>query len=558
DEPHIVRQMHDPAAQGSPPSPKAHHPSMERQPKSLTDAVNLLRTCELLTAAVHTVIASRDPQPSKPGALRSATNCLGSYRHPHPVGFRATKQSRRSRRPVLGEPRPRGGCTVVERRIPKLLVTAGTAGASAEKLGSMTGIEKRKLSRILRCLCSIHIFREITPDLFANNSISMALVHNEPLRAYVLTLWVKIPSPTRNWRLARFRVLKLDASSNLDAYTASDHLPTYLLGPDGHSYSVEKTAWQKAIGTTKPRWDWLEEEVTHEEGSAHGIGYPGVVAGDVAFRDQPPATKLRRPEHEIFSLAMVGGGRIFGAAHPYVHPRLHNTLGVDYPWNSLGEATIVDVGGGVGGFDMQLWLYPKLNFVIQDRGPVLQRAAQNTWPKEISAALTDGRVRFMEHDFFNPNPVHGAEVYWLRYILHDWADDYCVRILSAIRAAMVPRSRILICDQVMNTTNGCAEFRSAPKPLLANYRYYTRYSHQRDLCMIGTLNGIERTPAQFEVLIENAGLKLEKIWECRSQVNIIEVRLRGTPIEEDGEVANGANRHHDRTKNPDELPTPAF
>ncbi|KAI4085799.1 MAG: hypothetical protein LQ344_008124 [Seirophora lacunosa] len=328
---------------------------MERQPKSLTDAVNLLRTCELLTAAVHTVI--------------------DDYRHPHLVAFRATKQSRRSRRPVLGEPRPRGGCTVVERRIPKLLVTAGTAGASAERLGSMTGIEKRKLY---------------------------------------------------------------------------------------------------------------------------------------------------------------------------------------YPWNSLGEATIVDVGGGVGGFDMQLRLYPKLNFVIQDRGPVLQRAAQNTWPKEVSAALTDGRVRFMEHDFFNPNPVHGAEVYWLRYILHDWADDYCVRILSAIRAAMVPRSRILICDQVMNTTNGCAEFRSAPKPLLANYGYYTRYSHQRDLCMMGTLNGIERTPAQFEVLIENAGLKLEKIWECRSQVNIIEVRLRDTPIEEDGEVANGANRHHDRTKNPDELPTPAF
>lgn len=33
----------------------------------------------------------------------------------------------------------------VERRIPELLVKAGTAGASAEELGSMTGIEKRKL-----------------------------------------------------------------------------------------------------------------------------------------------------------------------------------------------------------------------------------------------------------------------------------------------------------------------------------------------------------------------------------------------------------------------------
>lgn len=114
-----------------------------------------------------------------------------------------------------------------------------------------------------------------------------------------------------------FRLLTLDASSNLDLYTASDHLPSYLLGANGHSYSVEKTAWQSAIGTTKPRWDWLEEEVSREEASAHGPGYPGVPAGDVAFKDHPPGTKLRRPEHEIFSLAMVGGGRIFGAAHPY-------------------------------------------------------------------------------------------------------------------------------------------------------------------------------------------------------------------------------------------------
>ncbi|KAL8955079.1 MAG: hypothetical protein Q9193_006920 [Seirophora villosa] len=414
---------------------------MERQPKFLTDSVNLLRTCELLTAAVHTVIDewAKEALPGIPSL--------------------PSQELYEAQRTVL----------------------AAT--------GTLTELVSEPQSRVVEV-----------------------------------------------------------AGHNLDAYTASDHLPTYLLGPDGHSYSVEKTAWQKAIGTTKPRWDWLEEEVTHEEGSALRIGYPGVVAGDVVFRDQPPATKLRRPEHEIFSLAMVGGGRIFGAAHPY-----------DYPWNSLGEATIVDVGGGVGGFDMQLRrLYPKLNFVIQDRGPVLQRAAQNTWPKEASAALTDGRVRFMEHDFFNPNPVHGAEVYWLRYILHDWADDYCVQILSAIRVAMVPRSRILICDQVMNTTNGCAEFRSAPKPLLANYGYYTRYSHQRDLCMMGIFNGIERTPAQLEVLIENAGLKLEKRWECRSQVSIVEVRLRGTLVEEDGEVTNGANRHHDRTKNPDELPTPAF
>jgi hypothetical protein len=29
----------------------------------------------------------------------------------------------------------------------------------------------------------------------------------------------------------------------------------------------------------------------------------------------------------------------------------------------------------------------------------------------------EGRVKFMKHDFFTCNPVHGADIYWLRYIL---------------------------------------------------------------------------------------------------------------------------------------------
>ena len=43
--------------------------------------------------------------------------------------------------------------------------------------------------------------------------------------------------------------------------------------------------------------------------------------------------------------------------------------------------------------------------------------------------------------------------------------------------------------------------------------------------MMGIMNGIERTPSQFKELVEKAGLKLERIWECRSMVGIIELRL---------------------------------
>jgi hypothetical protein len=77
----------------------------------------------------------------------------------------------------------------------------------------------------------------------------------------------------------------------------------------------------------------------------------------------------------------------------------------------------------------------------------------------------------------------------------------------------------------MNTTMGCKELPAAPEPLPANWGYYTRYSHQRDLAMMSIINGIERKPAEFNALIESASLKLRKIWDCRSQVGLVEIVL---------------------------------
>ena len=78
----------------------------------------------------------------------------------------------------------------------------------------------------------------------------------------------------------------------------------------------------------------------------------------------------------------------------------------------------------------------------------------------------------------------------------------------------------------MNTTLGYTDLRPAPSPLPANYGCYTRYSHQRDLAMMGIINGIKRTPLQFQGIVEEAGLRIERIWECRSQVSIVELRIR--------------------------------
>lgn len=76
---------------------------------------------------------------------------------------------------------------VADKRIPDILAKR-EKGVSVTELSQEVGIEARKLSRLLRCLCSIHIFNEIEEDVFANNDISRALVGNEPLRAYIMLL----------------------------------------------------------------------------------------------------------------------------------------------------------------------------------------------------------------------------------------------------------------------------------------------------------------------------------------------------------------------------------
>ncbi|KAM5446124.1 hypothetical protein MaudCBS49596_006810 [Microsporum audouinii] len=172
------------------------------------------------------------------------------------------------------------------------------------------GIEEFKLARILCCLCSIGIFTEPEPGYFANNHVSKALHENEPLRAYILLF-------------------------GLDLYTASDHLPTTLLSKDkGVSYDVDKTAVQNAVGTTKTRWDWLEEKAPMDELRGKNGGYPGApelvpllekahenvnssltgggsingnVSNDAVRADSLQQDLHSRPEHAIFGLAMIGG-----------------------------------------------------------------------------------------------------------------------------------------------------------------------------------------------------------------------------------------------------------
>ncbi|KAK7698834.1 hypothetical protein SLS64_012185 [Diaporthe eres] len=117
-----------------------------------------------------------------------------------------------------------------------------------------------------------------------------------------------------------------------------------------------------------------------------------------------------------------------------------------YDWGALdADAVVVDVGGGDGTFAMALAeRHPKLkHIIVQDVAATVEKAASLRPQHEGDV------ISFQTHDFFHAQPVNHADVYFLRKILHDWPDEYAVKILQQLVPAMKPGARVLINDHVM-------------------------------------------------------------------------------------------------------------
>jgi 6-hydroxytryprostatin B O-methyltransferase len=113
-----------------------------------------------------------------------------------------------------------------------------------------------------------------------------------------------------------------------------------------------------------------------------------------------------------------------------------------FSWASLPDgATVVDVGGGGGHCSIAIAAAnPGLRFIVQD----LKSAFDTT---AVPASLKS-RIQFMEHDFFTPQPSLG-QVYFLRWILHDYPDKFACRILQAQLSAMRPGTKLIVMEAIM-------------------------------------------------------------------------------------------------------------
>ncbi|PVH96271.1 putative O-methyltransferase [Periconia macrospinosa] len=186
-----------------------------------------------------------------------------------------------------------------------------------------------------------------------------------------------------------------------------------------------------------------------------------------------------------------------------------------FPWESLKDGKIVDVGGGSGHISIGLARqFKSLRFVVQDISPKMLAQSQETIQD------LNGRVTFQQHNFFDSQPVSDADAYLLRQCLHNNNDADCVKIIQAIVPALEKCKRgtpLLINDVIMPESG-------------TTTRHEEHHLRQVDICMMVTLGAKQRTEKEFGGLLRQADprLTIVKAWPNPLGVGLLEVHLDTT------------------------------
>ena len=152
---------------------------------------------------------------------------------------------------------------------------------------------------------------------------------------------------------------------------------------------------------------------------------------------------------------------------------------------------LVDVGGNTGhSLNSFATKYPDLTgrLVLEDLPQVIEGIG-------MQGVKLDPRIEPVKYDFFTPQPVKHAKVYYMRTILHDWPDKQAIEILKNIREAMAEDSVLLIHDLVMPDTGA---------PTL---------STRADWVIMAFLASLDRTAKQYRTLLNHAGFEMRGPWK---------------------------------------------
>lgn len=109
------------------------------------------------------------------------------------------------------------------------------------------------------------------------------------------------------------------------------------------------------------------------------------------------------------------------------------------------------------------------------------------------------RVTYLQHSFFDPQPVQNAVAFLIRQVTHNWADRDVVKIFKSLVPGFEhsgPNTPLLINDIII------------PEPG-AWPRHQERIARQIDIGMLINFNAKQRSKKEFETLLKEADPRYE-------------------------------------------------
>ncbi|KLO09938.1 S-adenosyl-L-methionine-dependent methyltransferase [Schizopora paradoxa] len=385
---------------------------------------------------------------------------------------------------------------VIESHVPEILRAKNDgAGAHVDDISKINGVNAQKLGHVLRLLATHYVFDEAEPNVFANNRLSESI----------------------------------DTGVSLEG----------VLSRPLEKYDSKNGGFAALVAVT-----------THES-MRNGLFMTDALT-------DPTLTDSFMPEDSPFSLAMWPGSTCFGVADQVVKrldmfewmntalenrwrlTRFGNAMeGVSrltppdailkgFRWSDLSsDSVVVDVGGGIGSASLPIVVHTPVKLIIQDRGIVLEDATKY-WQEHCPNALESGRVTFVDHDFFEPQPSTACDghptVFLLRMIMHNWADEHAKIILKHIRDAAKDTTKLVIVDGLLESAcrtpaaeevQGQKKGSKPPQPLLSNWGAANGMAYKFDIQMLCNHNAGERTLDEFDRLLAETGWRIVEVYQSQ-------------------------------------------
>ncbi|KAE8671855.1 Trans-resveratrol di-O-methyltransferase [Hibiscus syriacus] len=165
-----------------------------------------------------------------------------------------------------------------------------------------------------------------------------------------------------------------------------------------------------------------------------------------------------------------------------------------------GLNSLVDVAGGTG----------TLGKTIADAFPHLKCTVFDL-PHVVAGLQDSGNVKYVGGDIFEHVP--SADAVLLKWILHDWSDDECVKILRRCKEAISSGGKVMIIDMVVMKNKKVNE---QGLDLLETQLFI-------DMLMMVLMTGKERHEEEWATLFSAAGFSGYKIIPIIGLRSLIEV-----------------------------------